>query len=140
MKTKQLGRSLLVFLEPGDELLECVCAAAEQNGVKSALVSGIGAVGELTAGAFNPAEDRYRVQEYKEPLEICSLSGSVTDRAGKPFPHIHIAASRLDGTVVGGHIRRAVVSLAGEIFLTELEGTLERRMGTENGPSPLILD
>ena len=54
---------------------------------------------------------------FEEPTEIVSLSGTVTRMNGEPYVHLHASAGRADGSVCGGHLKRALIGATGEIVL-----------------------
>ena len=62
----------------------------------------------------------------REPRQITSLSGTVTEMNGAPHVHIHAAACRRDGTAVGGHLKRAVISATCELVLHTVYGRVPR--------------
>ena len=139
MKTKRVGSALAVRVLPGEEILECLRQAAREYGIGSAVITGIGAVGDATFGGFSPTEKRYLKNRYTEPLEICTLSGNLSMSGGEPYVHAHMAASRVDGSVVGGHVLEAVVSLTAEIILLDLGEELCRDASVTDGPRPWVL-
>ena len=52
---------------------------------------------------------------------------------GEYYAHLHMSAGGADGSVVGGHLNRAIVSATCEMFITILDGTVERRFDGDTG-------
>ncbi|HIU20650.1 MAG TPA: DNA-binding protein [Candidatus Limadaptatus stercorigallinarum] len=126
MKYKRFGEDIAVRLEVGEEVLSSLAELAEREGVTFAEVSGIGAVDEFCVSVFDVKAKKYFDNDFREPLEIVSMSGTVTEQNGKPYLHLHASAGRADGSVVGGHLKRAVVSATCEIVLHTVYGRVPR--------------
>lgn len=126
MKYKRFGEDIAVRLEAGEEVLSSLAELAEREGVTFAEVSGIGAVDEFCVSVFDVKAKKYFDNDFREPLEIVSMSGTVTEQNGKPYLHLHASAGRADGSVVGGHLKRAVVSATCEIVLHTVYGKVPR--------------
>ena len=126
MKYKRFGEDIAVRLEVGEEVVASLAEIAEREGVTFAEVSGIGAVDEFCVSVFDVKAKKYFDNDFREPLEIVSMSGTVTEQNGKPYLHLHASAGRADGSVVGGHLKRAVVSATCEIVLHTVYGRVPR--------------
>ncbi len=126
MKYKRFGEDIAARLEVGEEVLSSLAELAEREGVTFAEVSGIGAVDEFCVSVFDVKAKKYFDNDFREPLEIVSMSGTVTEQNGKPYLHLHASAGRADGSVVGGHLKRAVVSATCEIVLHTVYGKVPR--------------
>ncbi len=126
MKYKRFGEDIVVRLEVGEEVVASLAEIAEREGVTFAEVSGIGAVDEFCVSVFDVKAKKYFDNDFREPLEIVSMSGTVTEQNGKPYLHLHASAGRADGSVVGGHLKRAVVSATCEIVLHTVYGRVPR--------------
>ena len=55
-----------------------------------------------------------------------SLLGTVSEKDGAPYIHIHATAGRADGAVIGGHLKRAVISATCELVLHTVYGRVPR--------------
>jgi len=98
----------ILLLEPGEDLIRSLIQFAREQEVDAAVVTGIGAVAEVELGAGGLRERDQRRQLITEPLEACSLTGSVTLVDGEPFPHLHGTFARADHSVIGGHVYLAL--------------------------------
>jgi uncharacterized protein len=118
-----------VVLEPGDELLRCLIQFAREQEVDAAVVTGVGSVAELELGTGGDRDREQRRSMLREPLETCSLTGTLTLVDGEPFPHLHGSFARTDQTVVGGHVYLGVVSTALELAV-QVAGDLPVQLDT----------
>lgn len=126
MKYKRFGEDIVVRLEVGEEVVASLAEIAEREGVTFAEVSGIGAVDEFCVSVFDVKAKKYFDNDFREPMEITSLLGTVSEKDGAPYIHIHASAGRADGTVIGGHLKRAVISATCELVLHTVYGRVPR--------------
>ncbi len=124
MKSRILGakRVLAVKMSKGEEIVETLANACEENGIKSGVVWGIGAVREieLIGGKSTEKIDANQVK-YEGPIEIGCATGSVCQKEGKAYVHLHAACGKTNHETISGHVVSAVVSLAGEFFVLETD-------------------
>ena len=133
MKYRRFGNTLAVRIDRGEEILEQLKAACLSENVKLAAVSAIGAVDEFTVGVYHVENKQYDKNTFTGAFEIVSLLGNITTMDGEYYAHLHMSAGGADGTVVGGHLNRAIVSATCEMFITILDGTVERRFDGDTG-------
>ncbi len=127
MEYKRIGQSIIVRMDPGEEILEQLKLVAEEEELRLASVSGLGAVNEFTVGVYKTTEKQYLSKRFTGAYEIVSLTGTVTTKDGAFYPHLHMSAGNERGQVFGGHLNRAVVSATAELVLSVIDGTVERR-------------
>jgi predicted DNA-binding protein with PD1-like motif len=116
----------LLKLEPGDELLRSLIQFARAQEVDAAIITGIGSVSEAEIGAGGGREREHRRRTLMEPLEACSLTGTVTLVDGEPFPHLHGTFARADHSLLGGHVYQAVCAAGLEIAVHMTAAALVR--------------
>ena len=133
MDYRRYGDTWLVRLDRGEEICEALQALAVKEGIALAEVSGLGAVDQLTTAIFDSAKREFLTNAFEGAFEITSLTGTVTTLEGQPHLHLHISAGDLQGRVVGGHLKRAVISVTAEILVRALPGRSERRYDPEIG-------
>ena len=126
MKYKRFGEDIVVRLEVGEEVVASLAEIAEREGVTFASVSGIGAADDIAVSVYDVGAKRYFDNEYREPMEITSILGTVSEMDGEPYIHIHLTAGRADGTVIGGHLKHAVISATCELVLHTVYGRVPR--------------
>ena len=115
MEYKRFGSRMVLRIDRGEEVLTQLHRAAEQEGIRLAAVSGLGAVGDFTVGVF------------------VSLVGTITTKDGEFYAHLHMSAGDTEGRVLGGHLNEAVISATCELVLEIMDGTVERRFDPETG-------
>ena len=75
-------------------------------------------------------------------MEITSLLGTITEKEGEPYLHLHINLCREDMSVIGGHLNECRISATCEMVVRKLDGAVGRRLDSEVGlnlfafPSP----
>lgn len=126
MKYKRFGEDIVARLEVGEEVIASLSDIAEREGVTFASVSGIGAADDIAVSVYDVKAKKYFDNEFREPMEITSLLGTVSEKDGAPYIHIHATAGRADGTVIGGHLKRAVISATCELVLHTVYGRVPR--------------
>jgi predicted DNA-binding protein with PD1-like motif len=121
-------------LPPGADLRGALEAALRQAGTDSAFV--VCGIGSLTGARLRYAGEPTEAA-VAGPLEIVSLSGSLT-RSG---PHLHMSVSDASGRVCGGHVGHGnLVRTTAEILLALLpHGTLDRKHDAATGFSELVV-
>ena len=126
MKYKRFGEDIVARLEVGEEVIASLSDIAEKEGLTFASVSGIGAADDIAVSVYDVKAKKYFDNEFREPMEITSLLGTVSEKDGAPYIHIHATAGRRDGTAVGGHLKRAVISATCELVLHTVYGRVPR--------------
>ncbi|HWA60634.1 MAG TPA: PPC domain-containing DNA-binding protein [Caulobacteraceae bacterium] len=119
-------RTLAVRLTPGTDLKSALERLTEERGLRAGCV--LSCVGSLASarlrmpGAAGEADD---IRSFDEPTEIVSLGGTM----GPDGLHLHIALSRADGAVVGGHlVGGCIVRTTAELVIGELSDVEFRRL------------
>lgn len=126
MEYRCFGETYIVRLDPDEEILTKLAVLAEKEQIRLAEVSGLGALKELRVCVFDTAEKVFYDSSYTEALELLSLSGTITEKEGKPYLHIHAAAGDGTGRAVGGHLKEAIVSATAEIVVHVINGSVGR--------------
>lgn len=128
------ARTFVFRLAQGSDLLEAITRFANEHGVAVARVGAIGAVTEGAFAYFNQATRAYERQEVPAPLEIVSLSGTISTLKHRAFAHLHIVLADREGRCVGGHCVQGNVVFACEVTIEELAGgTLVRDFDPATG-------
>ncbi|WP_202319755.1 PPC domain-containing DNA-binding protein [Archaeoglobus neptunius] len=132
MKVFEFDRGLFLRLDYGRGIVEQLSSFLEEKNIQTALISGIGAVRNAEIGYYDQNRKEYVKRKIDMPMEILSLTGNVSLKDGKPFPHIHVVLG-VDGDIYGGHLFEAEV-FACELFLVALKGErLERHHDAQTG-------
>ena len=140
MEYKRVDNTVVLRLDPGDEIAESILTVAKNEHITAGAVQGIGAVDDLAVGVFDLAEKAYRQFHFTGNREINALAGNLSVKDGAPYLHLHITCTAGDGTVVGGHLFRGVVSLTAEIFITALQTSVNRCANERLGINQMTFD
>jgi predicted DNA-binding protein with PD1-like motif len=134
MKVLDSGPGIYALrLEIGEELWSSLIQAAEKLGVSTAEVTAIGALKDSEIGWYKLSEKKYQKRTFTENAELILCSGTITQKEGKPFPHLHVALGLRDLTVVGGHFFSGIVAVTVEAILRPLSETVFRKFDDETG-------
>jgi len=126
-------------LEAGEEIVETLRAFAGRENVRSAFLSGIGAVGETELGFFVRPTGEYVRRTFAGEHEIGVLTGNFSELDGRPFPHCHVVIAGEDFVAHTGHLFRGIVSVTCEVQVVTDRGILKRVQRPDLGFNPLEL-
>ncbi len=139
----QLGRVLVVRLEDGDVVHECIEEAARAEGVECAAVILVGGAAGGSRVVVGPEDGSARPVVPMERVlhDVHEAAGAGTifpDESGRPVLHLHAAFGR-DDRVTAGCIRNGVSTwVVAEAVIIELTGSAAmRRVHPETGFEPL---
>ena len=140
MKHKELsGTHVLVLLE-GEKLIESITDFCSSKKIAAATFTAIGALKEVELGFYDLAAREYHWKKIEAELELDSATGNVAILDGKPIVHAHATASDSGMQAFGGHLREATVGASCEVFLTPLQGKIERKPDEKTGLKLMQLD
>jgi predicted DNA-binding protein with PD1-like motif len=115
------GRSLLVRLDHGVDLVDQISKLAVAEGIRTGTFSALGALTQAEIAFYDQESHEYSELLVEESSELVSCTGNVSIRDGKPFVHAHVVLADCDGKTIGGHLLHGNI-FAAELFLIELLG------------------
>ena len=133
MDYRRFGDTLVIRLDPDEEIIENLRAIAEKEQIKLASVEALGAINDFTVGVFDTVEKKYYSNRFQGAYEIVSLTGTITTKDGAFYQHLHMSAGESSGAVFGGHLSRAIVSATCEMIVRVIEGRVERVLDPDIG-------
>lgn len=133
MEYRKFGDTYIVRMDPGEEILTQLKAFAEQEGVKLASVTALGAVNDFTVGVFDTNAKVYKSNRFQGVYEIVSLVGTINTMNDAFYCHLHMCAADQQGHAFGGHLNEAVISATCELVVTCLPGRTDRVFSDEVG-------
>ena len=133
MDHRRFGDTVIVRMDPTEEILQQLRLVAEKENIRLASVEALGAVNDFSVGVFDCVSKQYHSNRFVGAYEIVSLTGTVTTQDGKPYLHLHMSAGDETGRVVGGHLTSATVSATCEMVIRVLDGNLERGFDEDIG-------
>lgn len=128
----RLGRVLVVRLEDGDVVHECIEEAARAEGIARAAVILVGGAGGGSRVVVGPEDGAVRPvvpleRRLHDVHEMVGVGTIFPDEAGRPVLHLHAAFGRND-QVTAGCIRVGVTTwVVGEAIILELVDNEGRR-------------
>ncbi len=126
MQYRQLGDTYMLRIDCGEEILQSLKQMCEQEGIRLAQVSAIGAVDYAVVGVYDLQEKRYHEEVTDGFMEITSLSGSVTGMNDQPYVHLHVTMADQKNLLHGGHAIELRVGATCEMFVRVLDGRVIR--------------
>ena len=133
MDYRRFNDTILLRIDRGEEIIEAVRTVAEKEHIRLASVEALGATDDFTVGVYDVAEKHYDSKTFTGPHEIVSLVGTITEKDGAFYQHLHMSAGNARCEVFGGHLNRAVVSATCEMVIRSLPGAVGRRPDPEIG-------
>ncbi len=133
MEFRHFNDTYVVRMDRGEEVMETLTTLCEQEGIQLASVEAIGAVDRAVGGLFDVGEKAYHKKEFTEPMELTSLLGTVTEKDGKPYLHLHATLCDANMQTRGGHVNELHISATCEMVLRLLPGSVDRRPDEATG-------
>lgn len=133
MEYKRFGNKIVARLDKGEEVISSIKEICQQNEVKLASVTGIGAVNRAVIGLFETGTKKYFSKEYNGDMEITGLVGNISTMDGELYLHLHITLGDPSYNTFGGHLSSAVISATGEVVIDVIEGEVDRKFSDEIG-------
>ena len=133
MQYRRFGDTYMLRIDYGEEILQSLTQMCEQEGIRLAQVSAIGAVDYAVVGVYDLQKKRYHQEETEGFMEITDLSGSVTEMNNKPYIHLHATMADQKNRLHGGHAIELRVGATCEMFVRTLDGQVTREKNEELG-------
>lgn len=127
MEYRRFDDKIVLRLDKGDEIIACVKDVATKENIRLASVSGIGGTDDVLVGVFNIGKHAYDEFKLTGTHEITSLTGNINTMNDEVYTHLHITLAGKGGNVVGGHLLNCVISLTAEIFISVIDGRVDRK-------------
>lgn len=109
----------ILSIDNHQEIMEALAAFCREKGISAGEITGIGAICEATFRFLDPATKQYVDKTFEEQMEITNLTGNISIKDDAPYLHVHLTCSRRDYTCIGGHLLKARINGACELFVTD---------------------
>ena len=103
------------------------------------MVSGIGAVSDITLGFFDPNTREYHKEMLPGSWEVANIAGNVAVLDGEEMLHLHATIADNNHNGKAGHLFSAQVSVTLEVVIIPFPGMVERKMDESIGLNLLDL-
>ena len=133
MEYRRFNDTYVVRLDLNDEIMESVMKLAEDEHIRLAEVSAIGATDNAVIGVYDLDECKYHQEEITGFAEITSLLGNITVMDEKPYVHLHATLADQKHTVHGGHVIKMYVGATCEMFVKVIDGEINRKKDQKLG-------
>lgn len=129
----QEKENYIVRFNQGEEVVSGLVGFARAARIDAAHFTAIGACGEVLLSYYNLDLKQYEDRTLQEGLEITGIVGNIACMENKLIVHAHGTFGRNDFSVVGGHIKKLVVSATCEVHVTSFVGKIERAYDKQTG-------
>ena len=126
MRYKQFRNNYMIRFDLGEDIVENLKNLCEDEHILLGRVEAIGATDHAVIGVYDPAKKEYYPEEIHEFMEIASLNGNITAMGGKPYIHLHATLADQNHVIHGGHVLEMRVGATCEMFVTALDGEVNR--------------
>ena len=133
MEYRRVNDTYILRLDPGEEIMASLASLCEREEIVLAKIEGLGAADHAVVGLFDVAAKEFHKRSFDVPLELSSIIGNVTRQDGKVYLHVHVNLCDSDLNAYGGHLVECRISATAEIFITVLDGKVNRRFDDEIG-------
>ena len=133
MDYRRFNDTIVLRIDRGEEIIETVKTVAEKEHIRLASVEALGATDDFTVGVYDVPTKHYDQKTFTGPHEIVLLVGTITEKDGAFYQHLHMSAGNKNCEVVGGHLNRATVSATCEMVIRILDGAVDRKTDPEIG-------
>lgn len=133
MRYKRDDRYYMLKVVKGEEVIEELIKFAKEESINAAAFHGIGACNKAEIAFYNIDNKEYEPMNIEQEMEITAIIGNIAMLNDEHKVHAHITLSDRYMRTMGGHLNKAVISGACEIFLTRLDYKLNRRYDHETG-------
>lgn len=126
MEYRKFGDHYLVRIDRGEEVMESLTALCKAEHILLGSVSGLGAADYAKVGIYRVSDHQFEGKEYFGEQEVSSIVGSITEKDGEPYLHLHINLCDDNMNIHGGHLTSCRISGTCELTVTVLDGHVER--------------
>ena len=126
MEYRRFGKTIVMRIDKGEEILTQLKAMALKENVQLASVRALGATNAFTVGVFKVDEKKYYANHFTGDFEIVSLTGTISTMNGEYYAHLHMSAGDEQGRVFGGHLNEAIISATCEMVIEVIDGQVDR--------------
>ncbi|MBS4029034.1 MAG: DUF296 domain-containing protein [Ignavibacteriales bacterium] len=117
-----IKRTVMGQLPFGADLYNGLTQIVQEENISLGRITALGATTFAKVAFYSQSEKKYLPLEFPSPMEILSCFGNVSLRDAKPFVHVHLVLSDIEGKTFSGHLLPDTILFACEVFIDEFEG------------------
>lgn len=133
MEYKRFENTIVARFNRGEEVLTQIKNIVEKENIKLAMINALGATDDFVVGVYSVPEKKYYQKQFQGAYEIVSLYGNVSTMNNETYLHLHMSCADNSGNVVGGHLNKCVISATCEMFISIIDGEVDRIVDEETG-------
>ncbi len=138
MDYREYGQTYYIRFDKGDEIIGGILDICRNEGIKSAVFSGIGGCSSAEIQTFIPERGEFETEMLSGMLELVSLNGNVvTDEKSGLCHHTHAVFSYKkvgEHCIAAGHMKAITVLYTAEIELRPVvDGEISKKFDPETG-------
>ena len=133
MNYKQFNNKVVVRIDKGEEVVDCLKTICKKIDIKLGSIVGIGSTDKVTIGLLNTKTKKYQSKEFTGDHEIAPLVGNITMMNGEVYLHLHITICNVEHKAIGGHLTSAIISATFEGIIDIIEGQITREYNDDVG-------
>ena len=126
MEYQRFENIIVLRMDRGEEVLKTLSEVALKENIKLASIQALGACNHFIAGVYSVDEQKYYQKEFDGTYEITSLTGNINTMNDEYYAHLHITCADDNGNCYGGHLNKAIISATCEMFITIINGHVDR--------------
>ncbi len=125
MDYRKYNGTYYIRIDKGEEIIAELFRICREEGVRSAVFTGIGGCGSAELQTFIPEKGTFETETEEGMLELINITGNIVTDNGRLFHHTHAIFSYKDGAehkTAAGHMKSATVLYTAEIELRPVTG------------------
>lgn len=139
MESKRQHPYTFVHLLPDESVISSLKTICKNHSIKNAvIISGIGQFKNITLGYFKE-KDNYSPQNFSQPHELLSLTGTLIAQNDEIIPHLHVVIGDEKKQTFGGHLLDATVEVTNEILILDIPLNVSRMLSEDTGLMEIVL-
>ena len=140
MEYRIFGKTCVVRIDRGEEVMASLASLCRAEGIRLAAVQGLGASDRAVLCVYDVDKQVYHRQTLTGPMEIASITGTVTEKDGEPYLHLHAVLCDEQLHAHGGHVNEIHIYATCEIVLSLLDGAVGRKQDAVTGLNVFSFD
>jgi len=126
-------KAIVLRIDKDEEFVSVMKEIVKKLNIESGLFFAIGAVKSVIISFYDHQTKTYIDKQIDQDMEVLSLNGNISYIYGEDevVVHSHIVLSDKDFGVIGGHLKKAIVSVTLETFIIPISDRIERVMNQD---------